>query len=279
MSPTDPVDPAPAAHRAPGEPVLTVRGLRKSFGDNEVLRSIDLEVRRGGVTALIGPSGSGKTTVLRSLNGLEVPEAGVVEVAAADADSRAGTTGPLTVDFGRKPKARELLALRDRSAMVFQQYNLFPHRTVLENVIEGPVQVQRRPVAEATREAEELLARVGLADKRDQHPFQLSGGQQQRVGIVRALALRPQILLFDEPTSALDPELVGEVLSVIKELADEAWTMVIVTHELAFARQVADEIVFMDGGVVVERGHPSQVLQHPAEERTRRFLQRLLEPF
>jgi cystine transport system ATP-binding protein len=278
MSPTDPVDPAPAAHRAPGEPVLTVRGLRKSFGDNEVLRSIDLEVRRGGVTALIGPSGSGKTTVLRSLNGLEVPEAGVVEVAAADADSRAGTTGPLTVDFGRKPRARELLALRDRSAMVFQQYNLFPHRTVLENVIEGPVQVQRRPVAEATREAEELLARVGLADKRDQHPFQLSGGQQQRVGIVRALA-RPQILLFDEPTSALDPELVGEVLSVIKELADEAWTMVIVTHELAFARQVADEIVFMDGGVVVERGHPSQVLQHPAEERTRRFLQRLLEPF
>ncbi|KZC95887.1 MULTISPECIES: amino acid ABC transporter ATP-binding protein [Clavibacter] len=276
MSPTDP---APVAPRAPGEPVLTVRGLRKSFGDNEVLRSIDLEVRRGGVTALIGPSGSGKTTVLRSLNGLEVPEAGVVEVAAADADSRAGTTGPLRVDFGAKPRNRELLALRDRSAMVFQQYNLFPHRTVLENVIEGPVHVQRRPVAEATREAEELLARVGLADKRDQHPFQLSGGQQQRVGIVRALALRPQILLFDEPTSALDPELVGEVLSVIKELADESWTMVIVTHELAFARQVADEVVFMDGGVVVERGHPSQLLQHPAEERTRRFLQRLLEPF
>ncbi|KDP91783.1 MULTISPECIES: amino acid ABC transporter ATP-binding protein [Clavibacter] len=279
MSPTDPVDPAPAPHRTPGEPVLTVRGLRKSFGDNEVLRSIDLEVRRGGVTALIGPSGSGKTTVLRSLNGLEVPEEGVVEVAAADADSRSRTTGPLRVDFAAKPRHRELLALRDRSAMVFQQYNLFPHKTVLENVIEGPVQVQRRPVAEATREAEELLARVGLADKRDQHPFQLSGGQQQRVGIVRALALRPQILLFDEPTSALDPELVGEVLSVIKELADEAWTMVIVTHELAFARQVADEVVFMDGGVVVERGHPSEVLQHPTEERTRRFLQRLLEPF
>ncbi|MBW8027401.1 amino acid ABC transporter ATP-binding protein [Clavibacter michiganensis subsp. michiganensis] len=279
MSPTDPQDPARAAAREPGEPVLTVRGLRKSFGDNEVLRSIDLEVRRGGVTALIGPSGSGKTTVLRSLNGLEVPEEGVVEVAAADADSRSRTTGPLRVDFAAKPRHRELLALRDRSAMVFQQYNLFPHKTVLENVIEGPVQVQRRPVAEAIREAEELLARVGLADKRDQHPFQLSGGQQQRVGIVRALALRPQILLFDEPTSALDPELVGEVLSVIKELADEAWTMVIVTHELAFARQVADEVVFMDDGVVVERGHPSQVLQHPTEERTRRFLQRLLEPF
>ncbi|KXU19723.1 amino acid ABC transporter ATP-binding protein [Clavibacter nebraskensis] len=279
MSPTDPADPAPAPHRTPGEPVLTVRGLRKSFGDNEVLRSIDLEVRRGGVTALIGPSGSGKTTVLRSLNGLEVPEEGVVEVAAADADSRSRTTGPLRVDFAAKPRHRELLALRDRSAMVFQQYNLFPHKTVLENVIEGPVQVQRRSVAEAPREAEELLARVGLADKRDQHPFQLSGGQQQRVGIVRALALRPQILLFDEPTSALDPELVGEVLSVIKELADEAWTMVIVTHELAFARQVADEVVFMDGGVVVERGHPSQVLQDPTEERTRRFLQRLLEPF
>ena len=154
--------------------------------------------------------------------------------------------------------------MRDRSAMVFQHYNLFPHKTVLENVIEGPVQVQKRPKAEAIQEARELLARVGLTGKENSYPFELSGGQQQRVGIVRALALRPQLLLFDEPTSALDPELVGEVLAVIKELADEGWTMVVVTHELAFARQVADEVIFMDGGVVVERGHPGHRAAGPA---------------
>ena len=169
--------------------------------------------------------------------------------------------------------------MRDRSAMVFQHYNLFPHKTVLENVIEGPVQVQKRPKAEAIQEARDLLARVGLAGKENSYPFELSGGQQQRVGIVRALALRPQLLLFDEPTSALDPELVGEVLAVIKELADEGWTMVVVTHELAFARQVADEVIFMDGGVVVERGHPDTVLRDPREERTRQFVDRLLNPF
>ncbi|MFJ6280575.1 amino acid ABC transporter ATP-binding protein [Arthrobacter subterraneus] len=248
--------------------VLKVEGLRKSFGDNEVLRSIDLSVASGGVVALVGPSGSGKTTVLRSLNGLEIPDAG-----------RVTFEGGPAVDFGSNVPRRQLMALRDRSAMVFQHYNLFPHMTVLENVIEGPVQVQRRPRAEAVRDAEDLLRRVGLAEKKDQYPHELSGGQQQRVGIVRALALKPTLLLFDEPTSALDPELVGEVLSVIKELADEGWTMVLVTHELAFAREVATEVVFMDGGVVVEHGPPEKVLRNPAEERTRRFVHRLLHPF
>jgi cystine transport system ATP-binding protein len=220
------------------------------------------------VVALVGPSGSGKTTVLRSLNGLETPDAGRIRVG-----------DDLDLDFGAAPSRRDVARLARRSAMVFQHYNLFPHLTVLENVVEGPVRVQGRPRDEAVAEAERLLARVGLADKRDARPFQLSGGQQQRVGIVRALALRPQVLLFDEPTSALDPELVGDVLAVIKELSDEGWTMVIVTHELAFAREVADEVVFMDGGVVVERGSPGVVLGAPQEARTRQFVHRLLHPF
>ncbi len=279
MSPTD----MPPTDIAAAGPVLAVRGLSKSFGTNQVLRGIDLEVPRGKVVALIGPSGSGKTTILRSLNGLEIPDAGTVTVGARDTPvtSRQGAEKPLSVDFGgtapsKKERARALSALRDRSAMVFQQYNLFPHMTVLENVIEGPVQVQKRPRAEAVAEAESLLARVGMLEKKDVHPFELSGGQQQRVGIVRALALRPQLLLFDEPTSSLDPELVDEVLAVIQELAEEGWTMVIVTHELAFARQTADEVVFMDGGVVVERGPASQVLRNPKEERTQAFVRRLL---
>ena len=252
---------------SPTDRLITVRGLRKSFGDNEVLKGIDFEVGRGEVVALIGPSGSGKTTVLRSLNSLEVPDGGTVAFAG----------GP-TVDFAHKPSQRDLLALRDSSAMVFQHYNLFPHKTVLENVIEGPVQVQKVSVTDATADALRLLDRVGLADKRDAYPFELSGGQQQRVGIVRALALKPDLLLFDEPTSALDPELVGEVLGVIRELATEGWTMVIVTHELAFARQVASEVVFMDGGVVVERGAPEALLTAPREERTKQFLRRILNP-
>ncbi|GAA1825374.1 amino acid ABC transporter ATP-binding protein [Agromyces salentinus] len=247
--------------------LLTARGIRKSFGENEVLRSIDLEVRRGEVVVLIGPSGSGKTTVLRSLNGLETPDSGVLDF-----------DGGPELDFAAGITKQGRVAMRDRSAMVFQQHNLFPHMTVLENVIEGPVRVQRVPRARAIADAEALLERVGLSDKRDAYPFALSGGQQQRVGIVRALALRPDLLLFDEPTSALDPELVGEVLKVIKELADEGWTMVVVTHELGFARQVADEVLFMDGGVVVERGAPKDIFTNPAEERTRRFLDRILRP-
>src|SRR3954470_6632402 len=249
------------------DPLLTVSGLRKSFGENHVLRSIDLEVRRGEVVALVGPSGSGKTTVLRCLNSLEVPDSGRITVGEE-----------LTVDFDGGVAKRSLTALRDRSAMVFQHYNLFPHKTVLENVTEGPVVVQKRPRGEAVAEAEALLERVGLAAKRDDYPFALSGGQQQRVGIVRALALKPKLLLFDEPTSALDPELVGEVLSLMKQLAGEGWTMVVATHELQFAREVANQVVFMDGGVIVEHGAPAQVLGSPREERTRRFVQRLTHP-
>ena len=265
MSLTDPTHPPVPAD---GAPLLRVAGLRKSFGNHEVLKSIDLEVQRGQVVALIGPSGSGKTTVLRSLNGLETPDAGRVTVGQ-----------DLDLDFGERLGRRQVGQLRDRSAMVFQHYNLFPHLTVLENVVEGPLRVQKRARAEVVAEAERLLARVGLGDKRDSYPFQLSGGQQQRVGIVRALALRPQVLLFDEPTSALDPELVGDVLTVIKELSDEGWTMVIVTHELAFAREVADEVVFMDQGVVVERGPAAVVLGAPEQERTQQFVRRLLHPF
>src|SRR3954454_7437210 len=264
MSRSDPAKPMPTV----GSVLLPVSGLRKSFGDHEVLRSIHLEVRAGQVVTLIGPSGSGKTTVLRSLNGLEIPDAGRVAV-----------HGEVAVDFSAPVSKRDLGRLRDCSAMVFQNYNLFPHMTVLQNVVEGPVHVQKRPRAEAVAEAERLLARVGLADKRDSHPFELSGGQQQRVGIVRALAMRPRVLLFDEPTSALDPELVGDVLAVIKELSDEGWTMVIVTHELGFAREVADEVVFMDQGVVVERGAPEVVLGAPTQDRTRQFVRRLANRF
>ena len=246
-------------------PVLRAQDLHKRFGSVEVLKGIDLTIPRGQVVALIGPSGSGKTTVLRCLNGLEVPDSGTVRF-----------DGGATVDFGAKPARSAVSGLREHSAMVFQHYNLFPHRTVLENVIEGPVRVQRRPKAEATADALALLGRVGLADKADAYPNELSGGQQQRVGIVRALALKPRLLLFDEPTSALDPELVGEVLEAIRELAAEGWTMLLVTHELRFARDVADQVIFMDSGVVVESGPPSEVLAAPKQERTLAFVQRLL---
>ncbi|GAA1354008.1 cystine ABC transporter ATP-binding protein TcyC [Falsarthrobacter nasiphocae] len=263
------VAPAPA-------PLLTVRGLAKSFGDHRVLKDIDLTVRRGDVVALIGPSGSGKTTILRCLNGLETPDAGVVEFAGSP------SAEPVTVDFGAstsaRARARDIARLRDASAMVFQSYNLFPHRTVLQNVIEGPVRVQKRPKQEATADALELLKRVGLESKADAYPHELSGGQQQRVGIVRALALRPALLLFDEPTSALDPELVGDVLTVIRDLAEQGWTMLIVTHELQFARQVASTTVFMDGGVVVESGPSADVLESPSEPRTQQFVRRLTHP-
>lgn len=255
------------------DPLLSARGLRKSFGDNEVLRGIDLTLHRGEVLVLIGPSGSGKTTVLRALNGLETPDAGVIAVDGGPEIDFAPAAAPRP----REQKQRRL-ALRDRSAMVFQHHNLFPHLTVLENVIEGPWRVQRRPKPEVVAEALALLDRVGLADKAKARPHELSGGQQQRVGIVRALALRPDLLLFDEPTSALDPELVGEVLLVIKELADDGWTMAVVTHELSFAREVADHVLFLDGGVVVEQGPPGEIFRAPTHERTQRFLTRILRP-
>ncbi|MFR9728379.1 amino acid ABC transporter ATP-binding protein [Saccharopolyspora sp. MS10] len=255
-----------AEHRT--EPArVRVRGLEKSFGDHRVLRGIDFEVPRGTSTVLIGPSGSGKTTVLRSLNALEIPERGVVGI------------GGVEVDFSRLPPGKagrqECSRLRSQSGMVFQAHNLFPHRTVLENVLEGPLVAQRRPREEATADARALLEQVGLAERADTYPFQLSGGQQQRVGIARALALAPSAVLFDEPTSALDPELVGEVLAVIGDLAGAGWTTVIVTHEIRFAEQVADEVLFLDEGVVVERGPSAQVIGDPRQDRTRRFLRRI----
>ena len=246
--------------------LLEVAGLNKSFGANHVLRGIDLSVPAGSVTVLIGPSGSGKTTVLRSLNALETPDSGRIRI------------GDFAVDFGGKPDRRAVTRLRAQSGMVFQSHNLFPHLSVLRNVTEGPIVVQKRPAEEARAEAMTLLERVGLADKASQYPCQLSGGQQQRVGIARALAVRPRLMLFDEPTSALDPELVGEVLSVMKDLAADGWTMVVVTHEMRFARRVADQVLFLDGGVVVERGTPSEVLDAPKQERTQRFLRQLTDP-
>ena len=249
--------------------LVEVSGLEKSFGDSPVLRGVDLTVEAGTATVLLGPSGSGKTTVLRSLNVLETPERGRVRI------------GEAAVDFGslprdRRERARTVAALRARSGMVFQAHHLFPHMTVLGNLIEGPVQVQGRSREEAIADARTLLAQVGLAGREDAYPAQLSGGQQQRVGIARALALKPEVLLLDEPTSALDPELVGEVLAVIRDLAGQGWTLMIVSHEVRFARDVADQVLFLDGGVIAERGGP-EVLVDPREERTRQFLARVLE--
>ncbi|WP_061962548.1 amino acid ABC transporter ATP-binding protein [Demequina flava] len=266
LSPDSSVGGAPA--------LLSVRGVTKSFGDNEVLKSVDLDVSRGEVVAVIGASGSGKTTLLRCLNGLETPDAGVVSVGAVSVDFASAGQGR----GGVKALERAKGSLRDQSAMVFQHYNLFPHRTVIENVIEGPVVVQGRSRDEARADALVLLDRVGLAEKADAYPHQLSGGQQQRVGIVRALALKPELLLFDEPTSALDPELVGDVLLLMRDLAAEGWTMVVVTHELQFAREVAAKVAFVDAGRVLEMGPPSQVLGAPREERTRQFVRRLTHP-
>jgi L-cystine transport system ATP-binding protein len=249
--------------------LIEVSDLHKTFGDKQVLKGVGFTAEEGTATALLGPSGSGKTTVLRSLNVLETPETGLVRIADAAVDF-----GALPTD--KRERRRQIAALRSRSGMVFQSHNLFPHMTTLENLIEGPVQVQQRDPDEAIADARRLLAQVGLADREDAYPAQLSGGQQQRVGIARALALKPQVVLLDEPTSALDPELVGEVLAVIRDLAQEGWTLVIVTHEVRFARDVADQVLFLDGGVVAERGGP-EVLTDPQEGRTKQFLSRILE--
>ena len=246
--------------------MLTIRNIHKTFGDHTILHGIDLDVEKGSVVVILGPSGSGKTTFLRCLNALEMPEAGTIAFDGA---------APLTIDFARKPGKKDILALRRKSGMVFQHYNLFPHKTARENIMEGPVIVQGRPLAEARAEAEQLLAKVGLADRGDHYPYQLSGGQQQRVGIARALAIRPELMLFDEPTSALDPELVQEVLNTIKELAAEGWTMIVVTHEVKFALEVADVVVMMDGGVIVEQGKPDDLFHRPQHERTKRFLRQI----
>jgi cystine transport system ATP-binding protein len=250
----------------PREDRIVAEGVHKAFGENEVLKGVSFTVRQGSATAIIGPSGSGKTTLLRALNALDVPDAGVIRV------------GDVEIDFSKPVANDQLRQYRAQSGFVFQSHNLFPHKTVLQNVTEGPVIVQKRPKDEAEAAAIELLDQVGLAEKQDQYPFQLSGGQQQRVGIARALALKPKVVLFDEPTSALDPELVGEVLSVIKDLAVEGWTLVVVTHEIQFAKQVSDQVLFTDRGVILEKGPPAEVIGNPKEERTRQFLDRILNP-
>ncbi|MGV0743097.1 amino acid ABC transporter ATP-binding protein [Mycolicibacterium sp. XJ870] len=245
---------------------IVAEDVRKAFGDNKVLKGVSFTVPQGTATTVIGPSGSGKTTLLRALNALDAPDAGVIRV------------GEVEIDFAKPVAKEQLRRYRAQSGFVFQSHNLFPHKTVLQNVTEGPLVVQKRPRDEVEDEANELLCQVGLADKRDQYPYQLSGGQQQRVGIARALALKPKVVLFDEPTSALDPELVGEVLSVIRDLAVEDWTLVIVTHEIQFAKQVSDQVLFLDQGVILEKGPPAAVIGDPKEDRTRQFLQRILNP-
>lgn len=250
--------------------MIDAQKVCKSFGHLEVLKGIDLQVPRGSVTCLIGPSGSGKSTFLRCVNHLEQVNAGRLYV-----------DGEL---IGYKEKdgilyeisAKEAARQRADIGMVFQNFNLFPHRTVLDNIIEAPVHVKSQPPATAKKRAMELLEQVGLAHKADAYPVQLSGGQQQRVAIARAVAMQPKLMLFDEPTSALDPELVGEVLQVMRSLAREGMTMLVVTHEIGFAREVADQVAFIDGGVIVEHGSPQQVIDNPQHNRTREFLSNLL---
>jgi len=243
-------------------PIVRIQGLHKSFGDNHVLRGIDFEVHQGEVVCVIGPSGSGKSTLLRCVNLLEQPQQGSVLVHGEDL-----TDPDIDIDAARR-----------HIGMVFQQFNLFPHKSVLANCTVAQETVLGRSRAEAREVALLNLERVGLSEKRDAFPDQLSGGQQQRVAIARALSMAPSLMLFDEPTSALDPELVGEVLTVMRRLAEDGMTMIVVTHEMAFAREVADRVVFMDGGVIVEQGSPGAVIGNPTEPRTREFLQRVLDP-
>jgi polar amino acid transport system ATP-binding protein len=242
--------------------MIELSGVTKSFGTHQVLKGITGSVQRGEVVCLIGPSGSGKSTILRCINGLEAYDGGSIAVDGAKVD-RAD---------------RSIVAIRTAMAMVFQRFNLFPHRTALENVVEGPIHVKKEPPVEALARGRDLLARVGLSDKFGAYPAQLSGGQMQRVAIARALAMQPKAILFDEPTSALDPELVGEVLEVMKSLAEEGMTMLVVTHEMGFAREVADRVLFLDGGVIVEEGAARDLLTAPRNPRTQDFLRRVLRP-
>ena len=242
------------------KPVIRIEDLHKYFGDNQVLRGINLEVMPGEKVVVLGPSGSGKSTMLRCINALEETTSGKINVNDVD------ITSPKT----------DINKVREHLGMVFQRFNLWPHKTVLENVALAPKLVSGVNKAEAEKKAMEMLKRVGLAEKANAYPASLSGGQQQRVAIARGLAMEPKALLFDEPTSALDPELVGEVLKVMTDLAKSGMTMVVVTHEMGFAREVADRVIFMDGGVIVEQGKPEDVLLHPKEERTRTFLKRVL---
>ncbi|MFJ2892029.1 amino acid ABC transporter ATP-binding protein [Streptomyces sp. NPDC087305] len=250
--------------------MVDIRSVHKSFGPLDVLKGIDLAVRAGEVTVILGPSGSGKSTLLRTINHLEKVDQGTISVDGALVGYR--RSGDKLYEL----REREVLKQRTRIGFVFQNFNLFPHLTVLDNIVEAPVSALKRPRKAALESARLLLDRVGLADKADAYPKQLSGGQQQRVAIARALALEPKLLLFDEPTSALDPELVGEVLDVIKDLAHQGTTMIVVTHEIGFAREVADTVVFMDDGRIVEQGAPTDVLDRPRHERTRTFLSKVL---
>ncbi len=260
---------APATETAT-TPMVRAEHVSKSFGNNEVLKDISLEVARGEVLCVVGPSGSGKSTFLRCINHLERVSGGRLSVDGNLVGYRDG--GDKIYEMAPKDAAKQ----RREIGMVFQRFNLFPHMTALENVMEAPIQVKGVPKSKARAHALELLTRVGLAERADYYPAHLSGGQQQRVAIARALAMEPKLMLFDEPTSALDPELVGEVLDVMKGLAESGMTMVVVTHEMGFAREVADTLVFMDEGVVVERGDPVEVLANPQHPRTRAFLSKVL---
>nr|WP_310260981.1 amino acid ABC transporter ATP-binding protein [Fictibacillus barbaricus] len=240
--------------------MIRIENLKKSFGDLEVLKEVNLEVKESEVVVLIGASGSGKSTLLRCINFLEIKNGGKVVIEGEEID----------------PKSHNLNEVRQKVGMVFQHFNLFPHKTVLENVMEAPLMVKKENKAELKKYAIELLRKVGLSDKADVYPAKLSGGQKQRVAIARALAMKPDIMLFDEPTSALDPELVGEVLATMKELAQEGMTMVVVTHEMGFAKEVADEVVYMHDGQIWEKGNPQELFDHPKEERTQDFLRSIL---
>lgn len=241
--------------------MISIKNIHKKFGDNEVLKGIDLDINKGEVVAILGPSGSGKTTFLRCLNVLERADQGTLNF----------TDNRLSIDFSQKIAKADALKLRRHTSMVFQQYNLFAHRTAVENVMEGLL-VQKVDKAKARETSLELLQKVGLADKADLYPSQLSGGQQQRVGIARALAVKPDVILLDEPTSALDPELVGEVLQTLTALAREGWTMILVTHEMRFARDVADRVILMEGGHIIEQNTADDFFKHPQHERTKQFL-------
>ncbi|MGI6785317.1 MAG: amino acid ABC transporter ATP-binding protein [Gleimia sp.] len=255
-------------------PMIEIMGVHKFFGDLHVLKGVDMTVQQGEVCVMLGPSGSGKSTLLRCINGLETISAGRVYLEGELLGMREKKHGDKVVLHELHDK--EVSAQRARIGMVFQRFNLFPHMTALENVMEAPVQVKQVPKAKAQAQAKKLLERVGLGDRTDHYPAQLSGGQQQRVAIARALAMEPDLMLFDEPTSALDPELVGEVLEVMRSLAQEGMTMVVVTHEIGFAREVGDHLVFMDDGKIVEEGNPKEVMDNPQNPRAKDFFGKVL---
>lgn len=242
--------------------MISIKNLHKSFGNNEILKGIDLQINKGETAVIIGPSGSGKTTLLRCINLLETPNEGSI------------TIGNSHIEFngGKKATTNEILTLRKQTGMVFQGFHLFPHMTVIENIMEGQVTVLKRSKEEARAEGLMLLAKVGLSEKKDNYPNELSGGQQQRVAIARAMAMKPEVLLFDEPTSALDPELAAEVINVMKDLSNEGMTMVVVTHKMSFAREAAHKVVFVDNGLIVETGTPEQVFDNTRNERLKQFL-------